>query len=320
MSCNVWNSKGNSKGVKGGYPYGGGGCGFGGGGQIGQLVSAMTWQMETQQWQEERKERADYEENRKEERERAEKRRVEEMDRFKSETRENLKAVTKSVTEGLSLAVKSVTEEMKKSVSPMRGGGSPGTDSAGSPSSGHQGTGPRRRTYGPGYRRNINMDSEDEADYDDYDPRARGGHQPYPLRRPRQALPPAPPAPAVRVAPGRGIGGGRGVAAGRGRGEAGGAGRGRGAGRGGGGNNRGIPPVEPGAYDNFICTAGMAPTIIQDLDCVTDPAQLVGLSFQDIADVIAGDNNNGNVAQWWESLKEFAGENAPLRSAGRKTR
>ena len=49
------------------------------------------------------------------------------------------------------------------------------------------------------------------------------------------------------------------------------------------------------------------------MDINNDAEDLIGLGFHEIADAIAADNNNGNLAAWRLFLTQYAGEHAPAR-------
>ena len=57
----------------------------------------------------------------------------------------------------------------------------------------------------------------------------------------------------------------------------------------------------------------MAPTIKADLDLATDADELQGLNFYEIADLIAGNADNGNLQDWRNFLQEYADEVPPAR-------
>ena len=57
----------------------------------------------------------------------------------------------------------------------------------------------------------------------------------------------------------------------------------------------------------------MAPTIVWDLDLATDGDDIIGLNFYEIAELIAGNAENGDIQAWRTFLEEYADENAPAR-------
>ena len=57
----------------------------------------------------------------------------------------------------------------------------------------------------------------------------------------------------------------------------------------------------------------MAPTTKGDLDLAIDADELTGLDFYEIADLIAGNADNGNLQAWRTFLEEYADETPPAR-------
>jgi hypothetical protein len=63
--------------------------------------------------------------------------------------------------------------------------------------------------------------------------------------------------------------------------------------------------VDPDAWPDFVATRDDARNIIRELDCKSSAGDLVGLSFDEVADVLAADDENGSLIQWRVFTKDF---------------